>query len=370
MPGKPTLACVAENKLIIGAPGYPVSSVVCFEQILKPLIFWMLQVSIRQREKINVRLSRKLPSKLGLEEFVRLNIGEIDSTWVAAPLKRGAGLITSLTKAQGWARVPPHLEGLAQNETLEAELFGTREDLGKVIICIGSHDNTLDLLANELMGLEFPLTLSSTHVGSMGGITALKDNAAHICGCHLFDPKTQDFNFPFLKKYLPDQEVTVFNLSIRQQGLIVSKGNPKKISSIRDIKEKKLVFINRQRGAGTRVLFDDLLEKAGISAEEVNGYAQEEYTHMAVAVNVLSGTADCGLGIYAAAKALELDFIPVVKERYDLVIPTRLVEEPRIKTLISLLQSTEIKRKIESLGGYETWLTGKIMQPDQGLELR
>jgi len=217
------------------------------------------------------------------------------------------------------------------------------------------------------MDLDQPISLASTHVGSMGGLLAVKNGTAHMSGAHLFDPKTQDYNFPFLEKYLPDSQVTVINLVIRHQGFIVAKGNPKQISSVDDLTRDDIRFINRQRGAGTRILLDDQLYQTDISPEQIQGYDQEEYTHMAVAVNVLSGAADCGMGIFAAAKALNLDFIPMAKERYDLIIPNQFLEDPKIKTLRDIINKQAIQDKITALGGYETTLTGQIMHVGLGL---
>jgi putative molybdopterin biosynthesis protein len=368
MPGKPSLLGLTPDKtILVGAPGYPVSSVVCFDQLVKPLIARLCHVTPASRPTIPVSLTRKVPSKLGQEEFLRLSIGQVGDTWVATPLPRGAGLITSLTKAQGMATIPASSEGQEPGQPLQAELFVSEEELKDILVCVGSHDNTLDLLANELMGLDHPLTLASTHLGSMGGLLALKNQTAHICGAHLYDPATQDYNFPFLEKYAPEAKVTVINLVIRHQGFIVAKGNPQQIQSMRDLIRDDLHFINRQRGAGTRILLDDHLKQAGIRPEQIQGYNQEEYTHMAVAVNVLSGAADCGMGIFAAAKALDLDFIPVAKERYDLIVPNQFLEDPKILTLRELLNDKAVQKKIENLGGYETMLTGRIMQTGQGL---
>lgn len=368
MPGKPSLLGITpDNTILVGAPGYPVSSVICFDQLVKPIIARLCHISPDKRSTVPVYLTRKVPSKLGQEEFLRLSIGKVGSYYVATPLPRGAGLITSLTKAQGMARIPASSEGQATDKPIDAELFVPKTDLKDILVCVGSHDNTLDLLTNELMGLDRPISLASTHVGSMGGLLAIKNGTAHMSGAHLFDPETQDYNFPFLEKYLPETEITVINLVIRHQGFIVAKGNPKQIRSIGDLVRDDVRFINRQRGAGTRILLDDHIRQADINPEQIDGYDQEEYTHMAVAVNVLSGAADCGMGIFAAAKALDLDFLPVAKERYDLIVPNKFLDDPKIKTLRYLINNQVIQDKITALGGYETILTGQIMQPGLGL---
>ncbi len=367
MPGKPTVLGTANNKLLVGAPGYPVSAVVCFEDVLTPIISWLSGKITPEREKVQVRLARRTPSKPGMEEIVRLAVAKVGDGYAGVPLARGAGMITTLTKAQGFTRIPAESEGIELNESVEVELFSGKQALNNTLMHVGSHDNTLDLLGDILMGGDTPMRLVSTHAGSMGGLSALKSNVALFAGTHLFDPESGDFNFPFLKKYLPDVDVTVINLAIRHQGFIVPKGNPLGITGIESLGSGKINFINRQRGAGTRILFDYHLDKAEILPNLVMGYDREEYTHMAVAANVLTGSADCGLGIFAAANALGLDFVPLAHERYDIVIPNRYLEDKRIVTLIGLLKSEKIKEAIGKLGGYETPLTGQTMLPGMGL---
>jgi len=292
----------------------------------------------------------------------------VGQEFVAAPLPRGAGLITSLTKAQGLLRIPAQSEGLEQDAQVDVELLTPLESLDRVLVHIGSHDNVIDMLGNELMGLPEPMRLVSSHVGSMGGISALKAGSALFAGCHLFDPETGDFNFPFLARYLADLEVLVVNLAIRHQGLMVAPGNPKNIRGVGDFTRPDVLFINRQKGAGTRILLDHHLKVAGIGPDQVRGYEREEYTHMAVAVNVLTGAADCGLGIFAAAKALGLDFLPLARERYDLIIPRKYADDPRVRALREIMNNQEFQARIAALGGYETALTGREMRPGQGLD--
>jgi putative molybdopterin biosynthesis protein len=367
MPGKPTLVGHAGGKLLLGAPGYPVSAVICFEEILKPVLFWLGNQAEERRPKVRVEMTRKIPSRLGVEEFMRAAIGRVGDKLLATPLPGGAGMITTLTKAQGLVRIPHEREGLEQGAVVEAELLVRESELDRTLVAVGSHDNILDIMANELMGGSRPVGLASTHVGSMGGINALKSGAALMAGMHLFDPQTGDYNFPFLKKYAPDLELLVINLVIRHQGLIVRKGNPLHIQGVEDLVRGDVAFINRQRGAGTRILLDYHLTEAGISPQQVRGYEKEEFTHMAVAVNVLSGTADCGLGIHAAARALGLDFVPLARERYDLAIPSRFQDDPRIAAVLELLEQESFKARIIELGGYETALTGQTMSPGIGL---
>ncbi len=231
------------------------------------------------------------------------------------------------------------------------------------LICVGSHDNVLDLLADELMGLPRAFRLISAHVGSMGGIAALKKGVCHMAGMHLLEEDSGDFNFAFLRKFYPEGRIVLLNLAIRQQGLIVPAGNPKGIRGVEDLKAKRLRYINRQRGAGTRILFDWHLRRAGLTPADVDGYAKEESTHMAVAVNVLTGAADCGMGIYAAARALGLDFVPLARERYDLAVPEHFWEDPRILAVRDMLQTGAFKTRQKKQGGKKTRHSGLILHP-------
>ena len=226
---------------------------------------------------------------------------------------------------------------------------------------MGSHDNTLDVLADQLKVEKSNLTLSSSHVGSMGGLMAVKKGVCHMAGSHLLDTEDGSYNIQYLKKYLPDIDVRLVNLVFRDQGFMVTKGNPKQINGIEDICRKDVRFINRQSGSGTRILLDYRLQQSGLDTGLIKGYEIEEYTHMSVAVAVLSGTVDVGLGIYAAAKALDLDFVPMVTEQYDLVIPQIYMEIKQMQILLNIINSGVFKRRVEALGGYSTEKTGTVI---------
>lgn len=367
MPGKPSLLGVAGGKLIVGAPGYPVSAVVCFEELLAPLAAWLTRSEPPRRPTARVRLAKEAPSRPGLTEFLRLAVGRVGAGYSAIPLSRGAGLITTLTKAQAVTRIPPDKEGLRRGEEVSAELLVEPGELERTLVAVGSHDMTLDILADELMRLDSPLRLASSHVGSMGGITAIAQGSTLLAGTHLFDPESGDFNFPFLARHLPDTPVTVIHLAVRHQGLMVAPGNPKGIRDVGSLAVPGVRFVNRQRGSGTRILFDHHLAQAGLTPEQIQGYEQEELTHMGVAANVAGGAADAGLGVYAAAKALGLDFVPLARERYDLVFPAACMAEERIQHLLEVIRSESFQAKVEALGGYETAWTGREMFAGAGL---
>ncbi|GAB7078371.1 molybdopterin biosynthesis protein [Megalodesulfovibrio paquesii] len=367
MPGKPSLLGVAGGKLVVGAPGYPVSSVVCFERLLHPLACWLSRTEPESRQTVTATLARSLPSRLGMVDFVRLALGEVGGRYVALPLPRGAGSISTLSKAQATTQLPANAEGLEAGSTITAELLVEPAELGRSLLCVGSHDNTLDILADMLMGRTPPVRLTSSHVGSMGGIAAIRNGFTMLAACHLFDPATGDYNFPFLDKHLPGQTLTVINVAIRHQGLMVAPGNPKGIQTVGDLAREGIRYVNRQRGAGTRILLDYHLTRHGIDPDRIYGYDHEEHTHMSVAVNVMTGSADAGLGVYAAAAAMGLDFVPLARERYDLVIPAQHIEDPKVQAVLEVIRSEPFQARVLRLGGYETVWTGQQMSPGMGL---
>jgi putative molybdopterin biosynthesis protein len=363
MPGKPVVIGAVKNTPVFGIPGYPVSAIMAFEQFVRPLIHKMLGQPDQTRETVKVEPTRKIASKLGVEEFLRVKLGQVGDHIVATPLPRGAGSITSITEADGIIRIPNHIEGLKDNESATAELLRPLPSVRRTIVAVGSHDNTLDILADQIKAKHSHLTFSSSHVGSMGGLMAIKRGVCHLAGSHLLDPEDGSYNLSYVKKFLAQLDIKLVNLVFRDQGLMVKRGNPKGIKGIEDLAREEIAFINRQAGSGTRILLDYRLEQSGIDPGQINGYQHEEFTHMAVAVAVLSGTVDTGLGIHAAAAALDLDFIPVVTEQYDLVIPTTHFESENIQLLLETINTVEFKNRVEALGGYNTQKTGEIIIP-------
>ncbi len=361
-PGKPVILGMVFGKPVIGVPGYPVSAFLVFRMFVRPLIYAMQGMEPPAARTIGATLSRQLFSPLGQEEFVRVKLGRVGENVVATPMRRGAGVLMTLVRADGIVRIPAASEGFAAGSLVEAELLKPPEEIENTIVCIGSHDNALDVLGNFLKKREPAFSLSSAHVGSMGGIIALKKNEAHMAGTHLLDEETGEYNVSSLKKYLPGRRVYLVNLVYREQGLLVLKGNPKGIKGFGDLRRPDVVFVNRQAGAGTRLLTDLRLTRLNIKKSEVNGYAHEEYTHMGVASAVLSGAADAGLGILAAARALGLDFLPVAQERYDLAIPAEYYDDPKMGALLGIIrEDREFKEAVIALGGYDARDMGKVM---------
>jgi putative molybdopterin biosynthesis protein len=335
---------------LIGVPGYPVSAILTGEIFVEPLIARWLGRSAWVPLTIHARLTRKVTSPAGDDDYLRLAVGRVGDRVLAAPLSRGAGVITSLVRADGITILPRGIQGLEAGSEVKVNLYRRPDEIENTIFVIGSHDITIDIMAQHLAGMGRRLV--SANVGSMGGLVALSRGEAHLAGSHLLDPETGEYNLKYIKQVLPDIPVKVIVLVGREQGLLVAKGNPKRILKLEDIARKGVSYINRQSGAGTRVLLDYHLRLAGITPQEVSGYQQEEYTHLAVAAAIASGRADCGLGIAAAAQALGLDFIPLYQERYDLIIPQRFYADPLLAPLLNLLRDPGFKNAVTSLAGY------------------
>lgn len=361
-PGKPVILAVVKGKPVIGLPGYPVSAVLTLKIFVKNLIFAAQGIEPEPDETVFATMSRPISSKMGVEDFIRVKLGRVGKSLIATPSGRGAGAVMSMVQADGILRVPASSEGIGAGETVDVELLRNLNEIDNTLVFIGSHDNILDVLAN-LLHLRRPvIRLSSAHVGSMGGIMAIKRGEAHVAGTHLLDEQSGKYNIPFIRQYLHNIPLLLINLAFREQGLLVAKNNPKSISGFEDLTRKDIIFINRQRGAGTRILTDINLKRLQIRPEQVNGYSREEYTHMNIASAIAAGSADTGLAIRAAAKALDLDFVPVAKERYDLVIPKSFIQDQRVTALLETIR--EDKRfcdTVKKLGGYDLQESGNII---------
>jgi molybdenum cofactor synthesis domain-containing protein len=368
MPGKPTILGMVGGKPVVGIPGYSISAILAFEQFVRPLLHTMQGLPCPPFPEVKAVLGRKLPSRLGLEEFVRVILGRVKGRLVAMPLQRGAGVITSLTRADGILQIPQELEGIEADEEVDVRLLRPFEQLNQTVVMIGSHDNTIDLLANEVKRLDSRIHLSSSNVGSLGGLMAIKRGQTHLAGSHLLDTQTGGYNFSYIERYLKGVPIRLVQLAMRRQGLLLRPGNPKNILGIQDLLRADVTFINRQAGSGTRILLDYHLQRLGIAGEDIRGYEQEEFTHTSVAVSVLSGRADAGMAIYSSARALGLDFVPVADERYDLAIPETSWPDPKIQLIMEIVVSDSFRRMVTELGGYDVSESGKLMGRWDGAE--
>ena len=347
---------------IIGVPGYPVSAALTIDIFVEPLIAKWLGRRPNELPTETATLARKLVSPAGDDDFVRVAVGKVGDKLLAAPLSRGAGVITSLVKADGLALIPSGTQGMEAGDKVQVRMYRSRAEIERTILSIGSHDLTLDLMAQFLA--EHDRRLASANVGSQGGLVALRRGEAHFSGSHLLNPESGEYNISYIRRYMPNIPVKVVALVMREQGVILRKGNPKGIKTLGDLTRPEVQFVNRQRGAGTRVLLDYHLNQSNISQSSIEGYQQEEYTHLAVAASVASGRADSGLGVAAAAQALDLDFVPLIQERYDLVIPKQFTDDDLLAPLFGLLTDSAFRKAVSQLTGYDVSVMGTIILED------
>lgn len=356
-PGKPTILGIIDEKPVIGLPGYPVSSYLVFDEFVKPLIERFIGKEESKRDIIKAHISKRIVSSFKNKELIRVTLGFVDERIIATPLSSNAGATMSLVKADGIAIIPRNIEGVEAGEIIDVELYKPLNEIKNTLVSIGSHDIIMDVLSDMMK-------LISGHVGSMGGILAMKRGECHIAPIHLLDEETGEYNISYVQKYFKGEKMTLIKGVKREQGFIVKKGNPKNINNFKDLKRKDISYINRQRGAGTRVLLDYNLKLNDINIEDIKGYKRELNTHMAVATCIKTGSADAGLGIYSAAKALDLDFTKVTDEEYDFLVKEKDLENAMIKEFIKKLKSNEFKERVEKLGGYGLDNIGEIVMID------
>jgi putative molybdopterin biosynthesis protein len=349
-PGHPVVLGAVDATPVLGAPGYPVSAALTFEIFALPLLAALEGATPAERPRARARIARKLASTMGMDDWVRVRLGRVGGDLVATPLPRGAGVLTSLVRADGLLVVPAGLEGHHAGEDVEVMLLRGVGEIDRTIVAVGSHDLVLDLAASQLRAADPGVTLASSNVGSLGGLVALRDGLCHLAGSHLLDPASGVYTLPYVDRVLEGRDIAVVRLVHRDQGLIVAPGNPLGVSAIQDL--ARVRYVNRQRGAGTRVLLDHELARAGIAPDAIEGYAREEHTHLAVAAAIAAGRADCGLGVMAAARAFDLDFVPVTREPYDLVLDAAALGDPVLAPLWELLEDDGFRARVEALGGY------------------
>ena len=359
-PGKPVILSKVKDKPVIGLPGYPVSSYLTFTEFVIPVMNLYLQRKGKEYKKVRAKLSKTLMSSLKYEEYVRVKLGLVEGELIASPLERGAGASMSLVRADGFCVIPQNKEGILAHEEVEVKLVKDMDQIKHTLVLTGSHDLILDVINDLMMEESKDMCLSSTHVGSMSGLIALKKKETHLVPSHLLDEKDGSYNLAITREMFPDEQMVIIKGVRRRQGLIVKKGNPLGFQSIQDI-TPEVRYINRQRGAGTRVLLDYKLKNAGISPMDIQGYEHEVTTHMSVAVAVQKDNADVGMGIYSSARALDLDFVDVTFEEYDFVTYADYLELPLVQEFINVLKSRDFQDKLDALGGYSYEEIGKIV---------
>ncbi len=358
-PGHPVVLGTVGSTPVLGAPGYPVSAALTFEIFATPLLAALQGTTTGTRPAARARLARALVSPPGKDDWVRVRLARVGGRVVAMPMPRGAGALSSLVRADGLLVVPAGQDGHPAGADVEVHLLRGLAEIDRTIVAIGSHDLALELAASALRGIDPGATLTASSVGSLGGLLALRDGLCHLAGAHLLDPQTGGYTLPYLPRVLGHTELTVVRLVHREQGLIVAAGNPLEITGIADLNRAGLRYVNRQREAGTRVLLDHELRRRGIEPGEIAGYHREERTHLGVAAAVAAGRADAGLGILAAARQHGLDFVPVAREPYDLVLTREVHDSALLAPLWTLLADPTFHAAIEALGGYSCTETGR-----------
>ena len=348
-PGKPVIVGRVEGKPVIGLPGYPLAAATVLRELVMPLVA-RYGLPVREPGHVAARLTTSLQSDIGTDEFVLLSVGKIGDRWVAVPQSRGAGIQMSAVRANGYLRIPEDMEGAEAGKTVDVRLTVPRAEAEEAVLITGSHDPALDYLAD--LARPRGVDVHSTHLGSMGGVIALKKEECHAAPMHLLAPDGT-YNTYYLERYMPGADLALLCVAERQQGVISRDG-----LSFDDLPGR--TFINRQKGSGTRMLLDHTLAARGIDPASIPGYGREATTHLAVALAVRTGEADAGMGVYSAAKALDLAFVPVATERYELVMHRAMLDDPRIAALVETVSSAAFKRVLRDLGGYETDETGVL----------
>ncbi len=349
-PGKPAVLGVAGGKPVVGLPGYPVSAIVIMEEFVRGLIDLYYRRPAAPLQTVEAAAGRRIVSSLKYKEFVRVSLGAVGGVLTAIPLAGGAGVITSLTKADGILEIPQNAEGAEPGDLCRIRLLRDMSEIEQSLIVTGSHDPILDELADLACRQGCGFRIKSTHVGSMGAVTAVRGGQAHMGAIHLLDETTGEYNKSYVEKYFPDGGAVLRKGVKRVQGFIVPKGNPLGVREIADLTRCR--FVNRQRGAGTRLLLDCRMRQCGVLPEQIDGYANEKFTHTAVAAAVAAGNADAGLGIYSAAKMYGLDFIPLCDEEYDFLVGAAYADHPYVEAFFRLLRSGEFIARLKEMGGY------------------
>lgn len=349
-PGKPTILGIVNDKAVIGLPGYPLSCNIVFDYVVRKIID-KHQGTNFEREKISCTLTKKIPSSVKAEEFVPLSCGVVDNNFVATPIGKGASNVLSLVRGDGILRIPRKCEGIDVGERVEVELIKPKKVVEKALVITGSHDIIIDIMSEKM-------NITSSHVGSYNGLITLKNKGCVIAPTHILDEKTSVYNIPIIEKLFGKGKMALIRGVKRSQGFyFFDKNFTPKISDL-----TKMSFANRQKGSGTRILLDYLLEKNGIDKSKIKGYETELNNHLQVAGAVKSGAFSLGLGIYSVAKECGLGFSFVANENYDFCVYKDSLNDERVKEFISTLKSIDFRESVEKIGGYSFENTGEIIE--------
>jgi putative molybdopterin biosynthesis protein len=366
-PGKPTIIADLNGKPAFGLPGNPTSALMIYRIFVSPLIRKMAGLRKKHEIEIEAEVPMKIHSVSGRTEFLPVNIvrgGEGYSVYPVSGYYSGA--ITSLSETDGFIEIGEEKSIIEPGEKVKVSLFSEEIKPADLMI-IGSHCIGIDIIL-KILKKKSDVSVKTINAGSSGGISAVKRGEADIAGVHILD-ESGEYNIPYIRKYGLSGKCYLVKGYLREQGIILPKGNPEGVKGIRDIVEKNLKIINRNRGSGTRILLDMHLRKIAEEIGEdfnslisgINGYTIEARSHTSVAVAVLMGKAEAGLGIKTVADRYSLDFIPVRAEEYDFLIPKDRFDLEKIQSFLRVLKSEEFSKHLPS--GLRTYdRTGEVIE--------
>jgi putative molybdopterin biosynthesis protein len=357
-PGKPTILAIVEEKPVIGLPGFPASCFTVLERVVKPILQAWYRSSESDEDFLEAEVATRMFSSVGDDEFVRVMLAKVKDRYVCVPLKRGAATMSSLTKMDGTIVVPKGQEVIDEGKKVQVLLTASRKRIDNTVLFVGSNDPLIDRLSDLL--IERGLNLSVVNVGSLGGVRAIAKSYAHLAGVHLFDSESETYNLPFLRKMM--KHFVLVKFVKRLQGLVVQKGNPKSIKSLHDLARKDVKFVNRQKASGTRILLDYYLSKLGIDPRQINGYDKEELTHAAVALKIKRNLADVGLAVSYVAQLMNLDFVPLCWEEYDLLVLPEFLKDERFGIILDVMASSDFKNVVSESSGYDISDLGRVVE--------
>jgi putative molybdopterin biosynthesis protein len=357
-PGKPTILAIVEEKPVIGLPGFPASCFTVLERVVKPILQAWYRSSESNEDFLEAEVATRMFSSVGDDEFVRVMLAKVKDRYVCIPLKRGAATMSSLTKMDGTIVVPKGQEVIDEGKKVQVLLTASRKRIDNTVLFVGSNDPLIDRLSDLL--IERGLNLSVVNVGSLGGVRAIAKSYAHLAGVHLFDSESETYNLPFLRKMM--KHFVLVKFVKRLQGLVVQKGNPKSIKSLHDLARKDVKFVNRQKASGTRILLDHYLSKLGIDPRQINGYEKEELTHAAVALKIKRNLADVGLAVSYVAQLMDLGFVPLCWEEYDLLVLPEFLKDERFGIILDVMASSDFKNVVSESSGYDISDLGRVVE--------
>ena len=357
-PGKPAILGRIRSTAVIGIPGFPVSAHIVFSEFVVPLLYQLNHLPQVKVEHVEAISTKRIVSSLKYKEYIRVKLGQVDDRIVASPLARGAGVMMSVVRSDGYALIDQNSEGIEMNEKVLVRLNPGQHNFNQSLVMIGSHDMMIDVAQDFLAQHSPEHFISSSHVGSFGGLMALKRKECHLAPIHLLGSDGVYNREALLQLFKPNEVVLIKGIQ-RIQGLLVAQGNPLNIQGIDDL--SRVHYVNRQRGAGTRVLLDHLLKEKHIDPKSIKGYQHELSTHLAVASAIQNKSADCGMGVYSAAQTMGCDFIEIGEEAYDFACRIEHLNHSSVQRFIQVLQNPEFQASVLALGGYRFDQAGEVI---------